>query len=65
MRISVKNVIEWFTVQEAHSLGCSEDLRHWTLLVITQNIYQQRNLLGNEQRRAVDSIKREKRLPLK
>ena len=40
--------------------------RHWTLLVVTQNKCWHKNLLGNEQWRAVDSIKHcEKRLPLK
>ena len=38
---------------------------HWTLLVTTQNNGCHKNLLGNEQWRAFDSIKhREKRLPL-
>ena len=38
---------------------------HWTPLVVTQNNFQQKNLLGNEWWRAVGSIKYgEKRLPL-
>ena len=32
--------------------------RNWTLLVITQNNFKHKNLLGNEQRRAVESIKK-------
>ena len=40
--------------------------RYWTLLVFIQNICKHKNLLGNQQWKAVDSKKHcEKRLPLK
>ena len=49
-----------------HSLaGTFDYAQHWTLLGIAQNSCKHENLLGNNQWRAVVSIKHcEKRLPL-